>query len=183
MESPSHAAPAYEGGPRVLEADMPEGSAGEGWRFPADAAGNAQPVPLHEVPSSSAQAFWRLSGQWHSHVLRHNCCLSRRMAPLRRSPVPDGALVKPQSLVIGLATRVRAYGPRSSGIWSGKRSATTKRITAAAALPLQAWAVVAGSDTHTLAQFGLPADNILVGLEERHALMGAPSRRRRPGAR
>ncbi|MFD7560017.1 hypothetical protein ACFV9E_36605 [Streptomyces sp. NPDC059835] len=28
-------APAYEGGPRVLEAGMPEGSACEGWRFPA----------------------------------------------------------------------------------------------------------------------------------------------------
>ncbi|MFF0262049.1 hypothetical protein ACFYR2_24915 [Streptomyces microflavus] len=28
-------APAYEGGPRVLEADVPEGSAVDGWRFPA----------------------------------------------------------------------------------------------------------------------------------------------------
>ncbi len=28
-------APAYEGGPRVLEADVPEGSAADGWRFPA----------------------------------------------------------------------------------------------------------------------------------------------------
>ncbi|MDX3569300.1 hypothetical protein [Streptomyces sp. ID05-47C] len=28
-------APAYEGGPRVLEADAPEGSAVNGWRFPA----------------------------------------------------------------------------------------------------------------------------------------------------
>ncbi|WP_030764990.1 hypothetical protein [Streptomyces sp. NRRL F-2664] len=28
-------APAYEGGPRVLEADMPQGSDGMGWRFPA----------------------------------------------------------------------------------------------------------------------------------------------------
>ncbi|MFC9534299.1 hypothetical protein ACFT38_27690 [Streptomyces sp. NPDC056975] len=28
-------APAYEGGPRVLEADAPEGSAADGWRFPA----------------------------------------------------------------------------------------------------------------------------------------------------
>ncbi|WP_329389961.1 hypothetical protein OG625_37750 [Streptomyces sp. NBC_01351] len=28
-------APAYEGGPRILDADCPEGSAAEGWRFPA----------------------------------------------------------------------------------------------------------------------------------------------------
>lgn len=28
-------APAYEGGPRVLEADFPEGPASDGWRFPA----------------------------------------------------------------------------------------------------------------------------------------------------
>ncbi|WP_411084418.1 hypothetical protein [Streptomyces sp. cmx-18-6] len=28
-------APAYEGGPRVLGADAPEGSAADGWRFPA----------------------------------------------------------------------------------------------------------------------------------------------------
>ncbi|WP_459547941.1 hypothetical protein [Nocardia sp. X0981] len=28
-------APAYEGGPRVLEADVPEGPTVEGWRFPA----------------------------------------------------------------------------------------------------------------------------------------------------
>lgn len=28
-------APAYEGGPRVLEADIPEESAADGWRFPA----------------------------------------------------------------------------------------------------------------------------------------------------
>ncbi|MFI6967186.1 hypothetical protein [Streptomyces sp. NPDC050255] len=28
-------APAYEGGPRVLEADFPEGPAADGWRFPA----------------------------------------------------------------------------------------------------------------------------------------------------
>jgi hypothetical protein len=28
-------APAYEGGPRVLEADVPEGPAADGWRFPA----------------------------------------------------------------------------------------------------------------------------------------------------
>lgn len=28
-------APEYEGGPRVLEADAPEGSAANGWRFPA----------------------------------------------------------------------------------------------------------------------------------------------------
>jgi hypothetical protein len=52
-------APEYEGGPRVLEADAPEGSAANGWRFPA---GDCRVSMAHSHAGYWAKAITKIKG-------------------------------------------------------------------------------------------------------------------------